>query len=169
MFKIAILGPESSGKSTLARELSYAIDADLVNEYAREYFQDKDYLKCKLIDLEFIAKQQFDNSHNIDTNKILLSDTEMITMEIWAKDKFGVVPELLLDLRSKQEFNLYVLTRPDIPWEYDRLRTDSNRRDYIFDLYLNSLKTYNYNYIVVGGDIHNRIEIIQKYLLNFSL
>jgi len=152
MFKIAILGPESSGKSTLARELSSSFDADLVDEYAREYFQDKDYLKCKLIDLENIAKHQFHNSHHNSTNKILISDTEMITMEIWAKDKFGIVPELLLAFRSKQKFDLYVITKLDFPWEIDRLRTDSNRRDYIFDLYLNSLNTYNYSYIIVGGD-----------------
>lgn len=169
MYKIAILGPESSGKSTLARELSSIINADLVEEYAREYFEDKDYHKCKLFDLEVIAQQQFNNSHSASTDKVLISDTEMITMEIWAKDKFGTVPELLLNLRSKQKFNLYILTKPDIPWEYDPLRTDSDRRDYIFDLYLDSLKAYNYKYIIVNGDLHNRLELIQKYLLNFSI
>jgi nicotinamide riboside kinase len=166
MYKIAILGPESSGKTTLARKLSDKLDAVFIEEYARDYFHNRDYSICNLNDLESIALKQFHDAHKNYNKKFLVSDTEILTIEIWAIDKFGIVPDLILNLRGEQKFDLYILTKPDIPWEYDPLRTDSNRRDYLFDVYMKHIEQNSFNYIVVGGDINFRIESILKNIEN---
>ncbi len=167
MFKIAFLGPESSGKTTLAEEMGNQLDAIVIKEYAREYFKDKDYSKCCLKDLEAIAIKQFKDTHDSYPYDFLISDTEILTIEIWAEDKFGVVPEIILNLRRQQDFDLYILTKPDIPWEFDPLRKDANRRDYLFEIYKEHIEKSNYNYIIVEGLFNNRIEVIKNYIDNY--
>jgi len=164
MFRIAIIGPESSGKTTLAKELSGKLNAILIEEYSREYFKFHDYSKCSLTDLEIIAQNQFDNSNISKENSFLISDTEMLTMEIWAKDKYAKVPNLISQLRKHQYFDLYILSKPDFPWEYDSLRTDFNRRDHLFEMYKQEIAASNYQFLIVKGDISNRISSVIDYL-----
>ncbi len=156
--KIAILGPESSGKTTLAKALAKYMGSKMLPEYAREYFISHDYSQCNLDDLIKIAQQQYNLCHQKEEKDFIICDTEILTIEIWAEDKFQHIPKEVEILRNKQEFDLYILTKPDIPWEYDILRTDANRRDYLFELYLKSLKRYSYPYIVVSGDMDSRIK-----------
>ncbi len=164
--RIAIIGPESSGKSTLATALSNDLGWKLVEEYAREYFENRDYQDCDLGDLIKIANKQFLLAHNNQSDLQLISDTEIITIEIWAQDKFSEVPKQIIDLREKQWFDLYVLSMPDMAWEKDKLRTDSNRREKIYQLYMDFLIENKLPFIEVSGNTKNRIsQITYKYQL----
>lgn len=164
MYKIAILGPESSGKTTLAKKLAKKLPSILIDEYSRKYFSSHDFSKCNLKDLEIIAQNQFDNFSLPKEFNFLISDTEMITMEIWAKDKYSEIPNVIAKLRKKQHFDLYVLSTPDFPWKYDPLRQDYNRRDYLFQIYKQELENSNCTYIIVKGKISNRISTVIEYL-----
>ncbi len=169
MLRIAILGPESSGKTTLAKAIAFELDAYLVEEYSREYFRVNDYSNCSLKDLESIALQQMRNIIENKADSIIISDTEMITMEIWAEDKFGNIPEIILNLCRKQDFDIYILTKPDFPWEYDPLRTDSNRRDLLFEKYYLKLKDLKYRFFIVEGSLHDRIERVKDIIRDFNI
>ncbi len=145
--RIAILGPESSGKSTLSKALSQHFGIPLVEEYARAYLTDlaKPYT---LEDLLSIAEEQFSLS---DGTIQLISDTEMSTMVIWAEEKFKEVPEQILKLETQQEFSLYILCRPDIPWQADALRENPDDRERLFLLYEERLIALSRPYQVVSG------------------
>ena len=165
MYRIAIIGPESSGKSTISRYISKEYGAALVEEYAREYLlnltKPSDYLMEDLIE---IANVQFDKFASIvsNNNKICISDTEMLTIKIWAEDKFNYCPNKVEELFQKQYFDLFFLCKPDIEWEYDILREDKDRRDYIFSIYENYCVKNKFKYTVIKGDTISRNNIIRN-------
>lgn len=162
--RIAIIGPESSGKTTLCKALSEKLEWRLIEEYAREYFRTHDYQSCGLDDLISIAKKQYLLAHNNQNDLSLISDTEIITIEIWAQDKFLEIPKQIIDLREKQSFDLYVLSLPDMAWEHDKLRTDSKRREIIYHLYLELIRKYGLNYVEVSGNTEHRIKQVLRYI-----
>ncbi len=187
MIKIAILGTESSGKTTLAAGLANYFKIDFVEEFAREYLenfyqnQQKKYLKQPYIlqDIENIAKKQYQNiqQKNIQQNKkpqkLLISDTELIVTKIWAQNSFKTVPKWILEHIEKQNFDLYFLTSyEDIAWEYDPLREheDPNERKILFECYKNELENYKFSYEIIDGKskeirLEKAIQSIEKLLL----
>lgn len=163
--RIAVVGPESSGKTTLAKALAEKFYFHYVEEYARSYFSDKDYSTCSLHDLVEIAKVQHKNAHSVDFETSIVSDTEMLTVEIWAEDKYSNVPSKIIELRKQQQYDLYILCTPDIPWQADPLRLDSHRRDYLFECYKQALTKYDMPYIEVSGSLFERINRVSAELL----
>ena len=164
--RIAIIGPESSGKTTLANTLGKKLNWPIIGEYAREYFNNKNYSKCKIIDLINIAEKQFASTHSIPLQNPIISDTEIITIDIWAEDKYNHIPSRITELRKAQKFDLFILSLPDIKWQYDALRTDADRREIILEKYKNFLRLNQLNYIVAQGDVNNRVNICLEYLKN---
>ena len=185
MIKIAILGTESSGKTTLATDLSTHFGVDFVQEYAREYLEDF-YQKnqqeknqkqpYRLQDIENIAKQQYQNTqeHCLQNKdmQIVVVDTELIVTKIWAQNSFKTVPKWILEHIEKQNFDLYLLTfYDDIAWEYDPLREhqDLNDRKMLFECYKNELEKYKFSYEIISGEnreirLKNALETISKLL-----
>jgi nicotinamide riboside kinase len=167
MITIAVTGPESSGKTTLAMALSNALSAVLVNEYARSYLKEKrsGYFPE---DLDIIAKRQFNATVaglSAQSN-YLVSDTDMHTMSIWYKEKYGYVSSEIKSLLHKEEFKVYLLCRPDIAWEPDPLRENPNDRERLFNLYFSSLKEYNRCFGIVEGNGASRLENALNILRN---
>ncbi|RLD63769.1 MAG: ATPase [Bacteroidetes bacterium] len=172
MFKIALIGPESSGKTTLGEALAIELNAVYVNEYAREYLSTKDdSVKNSLQDLINIAKKQFNNCKKAEMERpsILICDTEMLTIKIWAEDKFGECPTVIDDLLRHQSYDLYVLCSPDFPWEDDPLREDKDRREQLYQIYLNYCQNMNLHYIVSQGDNKIRLNKIKLFLNNLNI
>jgi nicotinamide riboside kinase len=152
MLKIIVTGPESSGKTTLCKELSKHFKIQFTKEFAREYLTnlDKDYTQN---DLSAIAKGQLASEHNFQ-----LLDTDLITIKIWSEYKYGNCEKWILDTIEKQktEKRFYLLCKPDIHWEADPLRENPNNRNGLFELYKKELEDLEYNYLIVKGE--NRVE-----------
>jgi nicotinamide riboside kinase len=152
MLKIIVTGPESSGKTTLCKELSKNFKIPFTKESAREYLTnlDKDYTQN---DLSAIAKGQLASEHNFQ-----LLDTDLITIKIWSEYKYGNCEKWILDTIEKQktEKRFYLLCKPDIHWEADPLRENPNNRNGLFELYKKELEDLEYNYLIVKGE--NRVE-----------
>ncbi len=190
MIKIAILGTESSGKTTLATGIADYFKVNFIEEFAREYLEDF-YQKNQqennqkqpysLQDVENIAKQQYQNIQNYQQNsiqqnkkhqKLLIADTELIVTKIWSENSFKTVPKWILEHIEKQNFDLYLLTNyDDIAWEYDSLREhqDPNDRKMLFECYKNELEKYKFSYEIISGEnkenrLKKAIEIISKLL-----
>jgi len=152
MLKIIITGPESSGKTTLCKELSKHFKIPFTKEFARDYLTnlDKDYAQN---DLSEIAKGQLASEHNFQ-----LLDTDLITIKIWSEYKYSNCEKWILDTIEKQktEKRFYLLCKPDIHWEADPLRENPNNRNGLFELYKKELEDLEYNYLIVKGE--NRVE-----------
>ena len=148
MHKIIVTGPESSGKTTLCKALSKHFDLPFSKEYAREYLNELggDY---KQEDLLEIAKGQLESEFNSQ-----LLDTDLITIKIWSKYKYGSCDKCILEQIEKQksENRFYLLCKPDIPWQADPQRENPTNRNELFEVYKKELKSLGQNYFIVEGE-----------------
>jgi len=157
--KIVITGPESCGKTTLAKSLGEIYKCHVVKEFARDYLN-KLNRKYKYDDLLKIAKGQEKEEVKINAleKKILICDTSIHTIKIWSHDKFNKCHPKVYDL--EENYRHYFLCSPDIPWEYDPLRENPKDRDRIFNAYIKELK--NKSLTIVKGSIKERVKQVQK-------
>ncbi len=167
--KIAILGPESTGKSQLTIALASYFNAHFVPEMAREYLADKgvNYVYQDVLDIATLQQETENKLQKIHDDKTyLFCDTEMITIKIWLEFKKWNVPGWMIEQIEKSDYKLYVLTDIDLPWQEDPLRENPNDRIELFQLFEKELKNFGKNYKIVKGvgDLRtkNAIEIIQK-------
>lgn len=165
--KIAFTGPESSGKTTLSSWLSTKINGIYCEEFARTFLSDKVSYAQK--DLVEITKGQIEIWKNANPTKHVIADTELIVIEIWSRWKFKNCDEYITTEIAKQDFDIYFLCQPDIPWTYDPLRESPNDRTELFEIYLSTLRKYNVNFIVVNGSLKNRQKLVKQALTNFGV
>jgi NadR type nicotinamide-nucleotide adenylyltransferase len=161
MIKIAIIGPESTGKSTLAQALAAALNCPWVPEYAREYLENlkRPYQESDLLS---IAKGQIEAEDRLAQSTpppfFLVCDTELSVIKIWSDVKYGRVhPDILRELHSRR-YDHYFLTYIDLPWEEDPLREHPDKRDYLFELYLKECETRNLPFTILKGSHDRRVE-----------
>lgn len=162
-FVLAFTGPECSGKTTLSRWASKVWDGIWIEEYARAYLSWHGP-RYRLEDIVQIARHM----HQLWDKKIGLRDghyfldTDALNLIIWAKVRFGEVPDELVSLWNKQKVDLYFLCDPDIPWEYDPLRENPYDRPELFELYKRFLDDCRAPYCVVGGHWDLRVARVQR-------
>ncbi len=165
--KIAITGPESSGKTTLTEKLAVKYNASSVPEFARNYLLDRNGIYNQH-DLDTIAIGQVNSLEAIQTN-FLICDTEMTVIKIWSEFKYKSCSEIILNLYKQQKFDHYFLCYPDIPWEEDPLRENPNDREMLFDIYLNELKKNNIPFTVISGNLETRLKTCEEVIERLSL
>ena len=170
MFKVAITGPESTGKSTLAEKLAHHYKTDFVPEYSRTYLENFEgrYTEDDVVE---IAKGQ----HNLileeekKSSKILIADTEVVVCKIWVEYVFKHSNKVIDEILKQQDFDLYLLCDIDLPWTYDPLRENPNieERKELFEIYRNTLEQMKVPFEIVSGDdevrVNNAIKVIEKY------
>ena len=148
MLKIIATGPESSGKTTLCKALSKHFNLPFSKEYAREYLDalNRDYNQEDLLK---IAKGQLKSEQNTQ-----LLDTDLITIKIWSKYKYGSCDKWILEQIEKQksENRFYLLCKPDITWEADPLRENPTNRNELFKIYKKELESLGHKYFIIKGE-----------------
>ena len=160
---VVITGPESCGKTTLARQLADRWEAPLVNEAARNYLQKKDsYDKSDLLE---IAKLQIamEQEKTVISEEKLVCDTDLLVILIWSEVKYGSCDPWIREtfencFNQKSLTRHYILCDPKIPWQQDRLRENPHNRDELFAVYLKKLNDYNLAYSIVRGDPQERLQ-----------
>lgn len=171
--KIAILGPESTGKSWLAEKLASHYETNWVPEFARTYLNSLQR-HYTIQDIEFIAHSQFHNNQLASEKSIdiYFADTEMIVCYIWASYANEVMPESITKLCLLQNFDLYLLCDIDLPWEPDPLREHPHKRKELFDRYVAELETRNLPYTIISGfgdiRLEHAVSSIETWLKNTS-
>lgn len=157
IFRIAITGPESTGKSTLAKQLAQHYHTLWVPEFAREYISSLNR-PYQQEDILTIAKNQLKKENEIASkaNHFLFCDTELIVTKIWSEHSFKVCDEWILANINSHIYNLYLLCNIDLPWQFDPQREHPHLREYFFQLYLNELKSRNFNYTIISGTNQSR-------------
>jgi len=169
IIRIAITGPESTGKSTLTEQLAKHYKTTWVPEIAREYIAslNRTYTQNDILS---IAKFQLIKEKKMlsKANHYLFCDTELIVTKIWSEHSFKVCDEWILNNINKNPYDLYLLCNIDLPWEYDPLREHPHLRDYFFQLYLNELKSRNFNFAIISGKNEMRLHNAMNAIENFS-
>ncbi len=161
MNRIAVTGPESSGKTSLAERLAQEFRLAFVPEYAREYLIQRDG-KYDQSDLVQIAEGQVKLWSEVKSARGFVADTEMLVMKIWSDFKYGETDPVILSLLQKQHFDHYFLCYPDIPWEEDPLREHPEQRLELFELYLKELQDRKLPFTILKGDLSQRLEACHK-------
>ena len=152
--KIVVIGPESTGKSTLCEGLAAHFGTDWVPEYAREYLL-KHGKQYQYADLLTIARGQLalEEKHAAEleessrlagagpggqgSDPILFIDTDMYVMKVWSEFVFGRCDAWILDQVVTRKYDGYLLCRTDLPWTADELREypDEGPREQLFHIY----------------------------------
>lgn len=156
MIRIALTGPESSGKTTLANALGDRLGYRVFEEFARVYLLNlnRDYQRE---DLDAIADGHYQR-FNDSQEEMQLIDTDFVVMKIWSEVKYGTASAKILAHLNAHYFDLHILCSPDIPWEADALREHPTRREELFERYLYELEKNNKPFIIVSGSLEERIE-----------
>jgi NadR type nicotinamide-nucleotide adenylyltransferase len=161
MYKIAIIGPESTGKTALARQLAEYFNAPWVPEYAREYVEHLTnpytYDDVCNIALKQISEENFYENHFVNA-KFVFFDTDLIITKVWFSYCFDKIPDFLTERIKTGFFDLYLLCAPDLPWEADLVREHGEDREYFFDWYKKEIEQTGKPYVVVSGNGNRRIQ-----------
>ena len=170
--KIVLFGPESTGKTTLSQQLARHYNTVWVPEYAREYLQDKwndERKTCENEDLIPIAIGQMKLENHLvkKANKVLICDTDLLETKVYSQEYYGGFVDPRLDEAAKEnDYDLYLLTYIDTPWEADDLRDRPHMREEMFRAFEKSLIDHNKKYILVKGDkktrLNTAVEAIDK-------
>ncbi|MBL7801425.1 MAG: ATP-binding protein [Chitinophagales bacterium] len=156
--KIIFLGPESTGKSTISAEIAKLCNAVFVNEYARTYLNEHgtDY---SYTDVVKIAETQAQLEREAEaTKKIVICDTDLITIKIWMEYYNWNVPEWIESFIVKHLANKYLLLYPDIPWMADEQRKNPTDRIELFNRFEQHLIRLNVSYSIIKGIGQTRFE-----------
>ena len=155
--KIAIVGPESTGKSTLSQQLATHYNTVWVPEYAREYCE-RLTEPCTWQDEinMFHGQLGLEKSLIPEAKQILICDTTFITVKIWSEHVFGQSPQEVLDELEKSRYDFYLLMNIDLPWEEDPLRDFPHLREHFMEVWHKELQALDARYVTISGSGQQR-------------
>jgi NadR type nicotinamide-nucleotide adenylyltransferase len=169
--KVAIVGPECTGKSSLAEALAAHYKTEWVREYARGYL-DKLAIPYVQQDLVRIAQGQMriEDEFLRDATRVLVCDTNLVVIKIWSKFKFNRVDPWIVDELAKRKYDLHLLTNIDVPWVADPQREHPDHREELYVLYKQELQSMHVPFVEISGNetlrLQSAIAAIDKLLVN---
>ncbi len=164
VFKVVLFGPESTGKSTLCRQLAGYFQTVCNPEYMREYLEKKWQSGPQTVDPEDmlpIAKGQIQKENELSrqARRILISDTDLLELAVYSEVYFGQADPILLEAALKNKYDLYFLTYIDVPWTPDPMRDKPGERPEMFDRFKQTLEKYRLPYVILKGNAQERLNI----------
>lgn len=165
MYKIGIIGPESTGKSTLARYLVKRYKGFLVPEYARTFVEQKGTTDVTWDELCTISRHQIEEIKSLSAKRsngpednlcsnneaVYFFDTELVVTKVWFEYAFGEVPEWLNVAIMQYPMDIYLLLYPDLPWVPDVARSNGSdaMRLELFHRYETEIQSLNIPYYII--------------------
>ena len=159
--KVCFYGPESTGKSTMAKHMAEFYKTEWVPEVAREFVTTNDFTIDDIIKIGH-AQINCVLEKTKTANKILFCDTDLITTQIYCRHYLKEVPHVLIELEKLIKYDLYFLFEPDVPWVADGLRDLGEKRKEMLEVFKLELVRRSITYIVVKGNWEEREEIIKQ-------
>lgn len=167
--KIAVVGPESTGKSTITQQLATHYHTLWVPEYAR-YYCAALIEPCNLQDEINMFHGQVALEESIlaiAQKDIIFCDTTFLTVKIWSDEVFGETPKVVLNALPDYHYDLYLLMDIDLPWQEDPLRDFPYKREHFMQVWHQELQALNANYIIINGQenrLKNAITAVDHFL-----
>jgi len=160
---VCFFGPESTGKSFMAKKMAEKYKTEFVPEVARELINSNDFTREDII---MIGRAQTERIFQKarKANKILFCDTDLITTQIYSRHYLKVVPPVLYELEKMVEYDLYFLFDIDVLWVHDGLRDigEEKKREDMYEIFKSELERRNIRYIKVQGDWDERERTITQ-------
>ena len=174
VINVAILGAESTGKTTLCRDLAAYFGCPWVPEYMRTYLQakwDKEHLTCTWEDLLPIAQGQIELENKLaaqaaqnSDSSYLFCDTSLFELMVYANWYYGDCPDALTNAALTHHYDLILLTEVDTPWVADDLRDSPHQRDEISAYFESQLTRHQKPFHRIGGDRDERVQQVLEWL-----
>ncbi|KIO53650.1 DUF4301 family protein [Flavobacterium hibernum] len=162
IIKIALFGPESTGKTTLAKQLAEYYETEWIPEFARDYLQEKweeNQHICVADDMLPIAYGQvaLENQKLAVAKKYLFCDTNLMVTKVFSEMYYGFCDPLLNEAALEHEYDLFFLTDIDVPWEKDDIRDTPDGRETVFSVFKQTLIDTNKPFITLSGNKESRL------------
>lgn len=166
--KIVIIGPESTGKSTLCTQLATHFKTKWVPEYARTYLETNgtNYTFENLYEIavgqlasEDAAVTALQQQHLVQPTPLFI-DTDMYVMKVWSEFVFNKCDNRILNHINQRSYDLYLLCNVDLPWVKDNLREypDLATRDKLFHYYKDAMVTQQTPWVIIKGNYEQRLQ-----------
>ena len=157
---VCAVGAESTGKTALCRRLASRFGVPWLPEYAREHFEQRANAPATAADHAYrssdvaaIAREHIRREQalleRVATGVAL--DTDLAVVLIWWQERFGDVPAWVEAAFAAQAPRLYLLCRPDLPWQADPLRESPHDRQRLHQLYRRLLADRRLPFVEIGG------------------
>jgi NadR type nicotinamide-nucleotide adenylyltransferase len=179
--KIVVIGPESTGKSTLCEKLAGHYKTLWVPEYAREYLEKNgaDYMyddlltiaegqielehrQCLRLEAEGRRQKAEDEKQKAEDRLLnsIFIDTDMYVMKVWSEYVFNQCNNWILNRIAERRYDLYLLCDVDLPWVKDDLREypDQKIRKKLFHFYKDAMVNQSTPWRVISGNYEQRFQ-----------
>ena len=160
LIRIAVVGPESTGKSTIAGQLARYYETVCVPEYAREY--------CRNLSRQYTQQDEMNMFYGqlalersllpLAKNGLLICDTMFLTIKVWSDHLFGSTPPAVHEELKTHRYDFFLLMDIDLPWTDDPLRDFPDLRDHFMQVWHQELQAIGASYRVVSGLEAGRFE-----------
>lgn len=160
--KIAVIGPESTGKSTLCADIAGALNTVWTEEYARAYLAQRqgDYDEHDLLNIA-LGQLQAEDKLLARAYRFLICDTDLYVIKVWSEHRFGHCAAPVLQHIATRPYDLYLLTYTDVPWQDDPLREhpDPDMRAYFFQQYKDVVINSGVPWQLIKGNRAERLQL----------
>jgi HTH-type transcriptional regulator, transcriptional repressor of NAD biosynthesis genes len=160
---ICFYGPESTGKSTMAKHFAQLFHTEFVPEVARELITSNNFTVDDIIRIGHAQTERIKEKLKT-ANQFLFCDTDLITTQIYSKKYLNVIPDTLLEVEKEIHYHLYFLFDIDVPWVADGLRDLTNQREEMLKIFEEELTKRSIQFIRVKGNWKEREKIIRTAL-----
>jgi NadR type nicotinamide-nucleotide adenylyltransferase len=155
LLHVAVVGPESSGKTTLSEALARHFDTLFVPEASRAYYDVKGVV-YEIGDILPIAREQRSREGALapKARHLLILDTDLLTITVWSQVLYGACPKEAEEMAAAQRVDLTVLLKPDLPWTTDpqRCHPELSQREDFFNRLREGFTRLGRRFVIVGGD-----------------
>jgi len=161
MKKIVIIGPESTGKSTLCEQLAAHYNTVWCPEFAREYLVQNgtNYSYDDLLKIA-MGQLQLEDNMLLNANGYFFIDTDMYVMKVWCEVVFQDCHTWILKQAAARSYDLYLLCNVDLPWVEDELREypDLAMRQRLYKMYKDIMVNSGTRWVDISGSYSERLQ-----------
>jgi len=163
-----VFGPESTGKTTLSRQLAAHFGGTWVPEYARCYLEHQQGKICPQ-DMISIAKGQsiLEQVTEYDAKPLLFCDTDPRVTNIWNQYLFQRMENDIPCIANQHHYDLTLLLDVDVPFEEDVIRYLPSQRQPFFESCREMLAQANSDHVIIRGDWQERLEVAIRAIENY--
>lgn len=166
---IVITGSESSGKTTLFKELKSLTGFSFLPEFSRIYINqiNRPYDYNDILEIAKFYEKELEIASKNELS--IISDTDLLTLLIWCEYKYDKCHSFIKESLTKNPPDFYLLCSPNIPWEFDSQRENPNNRVELFNIYLKKIMELGIDFEIIEGNRSKRLIQTKNILQNIYL